>query len=751
MEAPIEHGTGTGSHIAEKGLDVTRRGTNLTRNRHSSTSPRRTHPVSNHPLGLELVGNYERVRLLEDLKRTVVEQLGNLPGELFAPIEARLQEAIRQGGGAQERVDLAALLALRARGASFVMRYRELLARNFDELRNRAGRDSHAAAMGLVEESDIDFHVAGQQVADAVSRQFARPLELLDQRFELLCVSIGAPNPANPVSAVRLVGAFQQAFAGTELSDTLRPQLLAEYERALLDVLAELYARLNGLMAQDGLVLDPRRHAPQPLPPAPKIPADVEAFRAPAETRVEYQRLRDLLHAWRGEPASASPLLPFGVREFQVDELAGIAAIVQRDVVPGFAQSLSGHGRLDEAIRAHLSTAALSFGINPETTRFSRREQDAIDLVSLLFTSLASMHALPDRGRQLLSRLVIAYVRVAFQDELLFMQPEHPARRLLDALALSCESNDGSTPQDRALLDRASELVMRVVADYNEDLAVFSLAADELESMLQQQRGRAEVAERRTAESMHGRERLQQARALANEALASAIAGRHLTREVGAFLSEPWLHHMVQVLLRDGQQSSRHVQVVALARTLVALDGAASRGLGGPVAKGLVNLEEALAQCAQSSGLDPRAAGEWLAGFARAMAFPDAPRMPADLPPPVVVEEADDDPATLRLVGGTDTLSYDSVVAAMMRELATGSWLRLVDEAGKEVSVKLAWISPLTGRRLLVDRRGLRQLVASPEQMAVLAAEGRLVLNPAASPFDEAMRAVRQQLAAAAA
>jgi hypothetical protein len=708
--------------------------------------------VSN-PLGIELVGNHERLRLLDELKRAVVEQLGNLPGQLFAPIETRLQDAIRQGGGAQARVDLAALLALRARGAGFVMRFRELLARNFDDLRNRAGRDSHASAMGLVEESDLDFHVAGQQVAETLSRHFTRPLELLDHRFELLCVSIGAPN-ANPVSAVRLVGAFQQAFAGAELSDSLRPQLFAEYERALLDCLGDLYARLNGLMAQEGLVLDPRRHAPaQPQPQAqpqpPKIPTDIETFRAPAETRVEFQRLRELLHAWRGEAASASPLLPFGVREFQVDELVGIAAIVQRDVVPGFAQSMCGHGRLDDAIRAHLSTAALSFGINPESTRFSRREQDAIDLVSLLFTSLASSHALPDRGRQLLSRLVIAYVRVAFQDELLFMQPEHPARRLLDALALSCESNDGSSPQDRALLDRASELVMRVVADYNEDLAVFSLAADELEAMLQQQRSRAEVAERRTAEAMHGRERLLQARTLAHDALQAAIAGRSLTREVGAFLSEPWLHHAVQVLLRDGVQSSRHVQVVALARTLVALDGAAARAVGAPVAKGLVNLEEALAQCAHSSGLDPHAAQDWLAGFARAMAFPDADRGPTEVPA-VAAEDGDDD-AGLRVVGGTDTLSYDPAVAAVMRELAPGAWLRLVDDAGKEASVKLAWVSPLTGRRLLVDRRGLRQLVASPEQMAVLAGEGRLAVNAAASPFDEAMRGVRRQLSAAAA
>ena len=699
--------------------------------------------MNNHPLGFELVGNHERLRLLEELKRVVVEQLGNLPSELFAPIEARLQQAIRKGGGAQERVDLAALLVLRARSAGLVMRYRELLARHFDDLRNRAGRDSRTSAMGLMAESELDFHLAGQQVAETVASHFPRALELLEQRFELLGISIGAPNASNPASALRLVGAFQQAFAGVELSDSLRPLLFAEYERALLQSLGDVYDRLNGLMAQDGLVVDPRRGV-QP----PKIPGDIETFRAPAETRVEFQRLRELLHAWRGDAANAVPQAATGTREFQVRELVGIAATIQAESVPNFVESLAGNGRLDEAIRTHLSAAARNFGIDPGSTCFSRREEDAIDLVALLFTSLASIHALPDRGRQLLARLVTAYVRLAFQDELLFMQSEHPARRLLNALAFSCESNDGSSPQDRALLERVDELVMRVVADYNEDLAVFTLAANEIESLLQQQRSRAEVAERRAAEALHGRERLQEARDQAGESLQSAIAGRPLTREVGAFLCGAWLHHAVQVLLRDGRQSSRYVQVMALARTLVALDGAAARGVGGPVARGLVNLEEVLAQCAQSSGLGPQAAGEWLAGLARAMAFPDAARVPAETP--ASTEDIGED-GSLRLVGGTDTLEFEPTVAAIMRELAPGTWLRLVDEAGKEVSVKLAWISPLTGRRLLVDRRGLRQLVASPERMAALSGEGRLVLNPAASPFDEAMRSVRRQLAAAAA
>ena len=60
-------------------------------------------------------------------------------------------------------------------------------------------------------------------------------------------------------------------------------------------------------------------------------------------------------------------------------------------------------------------------------------------------------------------------------------------------------------------------------------------------------------------------------------------------------------------------------------------------------------------------------------------------------------------------------------------------------------------MSPLTSRLLLVNRRGVRQLVASPEQLAALVRSGHLFAEADESPFDEAMRLVRQQLGRSAA
>ena len=110
---------------------------------------------------------------------------------------------------------------------------------------------------------------------------------------------------------------------------------------------------------------------------------------------------------------------------------------------------------------------------------------------------------------------------------------------------------------------------------------------------------------------------------------------------------------------------------------------------------------------------------------------------------------AETDQGPLRVVGGHAGLDFDPKVAERMRQLTPGEWLRLLDAQGEHVAAKVAWVSPLTGRFLLVNRRGVRVLVASAEQLASLAAEGRLVAGTEQAPFDEAMRQLQQRLSRA--
>jgi uncharacterized protein DUF1631 len=217
-----------------------------------------------------------------------------------------------------------------------------------------------------------------------------------------------------------------------------------------------------------------------------------------------------------------------------------------------------------------------------------------------------------------------------------------------------------------------------------------------------------------------------------------------MTGPVGEFLAQPWRHHLVQTLLRDGAGSPRHTETLALGDALLDADRIARAGNEGRrLADRLLSLQESITQCLASSGLDEDASMQQLADLVRALAL-------QPVPAPVVDEEAASEDASLWLAGGNDTISHDPEVAARMRRLLPGEWLRLMDPAGQAVAVKVAWISPMTGRFLLVNRRGLRVLVASATELAALAQAGRLHVGAERAPTDEAMRVLRDRLARAA-
>jgi len=716
--------------------------------------------------------------LLDELKRIAVEQLSAVPGGLYRPIEEQLQQSLRAAQSESTRKDLMAVLALRQRSAGQVMRYRELIGNSFDDFRGRILQGNRELPLGLVGEGELDFHLAGQRLAESIGRRYQQPLELLDLRFEALAQALGAVPTSNPVGATRLAGAFLRIFRDADISETLQPVLFRQYEQELGKVLGDLYGRLNALLVAHGFHAtrreeatparsDARREAPASdsyQPSAGSVPqqainratasAGIDVFRVSAEARVEHQRLRDMLHAWREDAQAALPEQPSQRavaerRELRVQELVSVASLLQRDGIQPLQAALANKRGLNDGIRQHLLDGARRLGLDTDQMRLGQHQEDAIDLVGMMFESLLDSHAMVEQARRMFMRLVMSYVKVALTDENLFVRADHPARRLLDTLALSCESNDGASPQDRELLQRASVLVERVVAEYNEDLAIFELTANELQDLLQQQRRRAEVVERRSAETVHGRERLLQARLQAASMLAQRISTQPFTHTIAHFMEHHWQHHLVQVLLREGHGSEHYRRVLALGDELLSIDQAAARGEGGRVAGRVLALHPGLVECLSSSGLDDQVASEWMAGLARTLAFPDAPREQRPLPPMPRLSDDGDDTRLLEVIDGHASLEYEDADAARIAALGPGSWMRLIDENGQEGSVKVAWISPLTSRLLLVNRRGVRKLVASPQQLAALIKVGRLFAEADEMPFDDAMRQVRQKLSQA--
>lgn len=731
--------------------------------------------MSGYPLGVAHPAHTDPARVIEEMKRLAVEQLGGLPQSLAQAVEA----TARASAGGPSFEEQGALQLLRQQGASHVMRFRARIASGFDEFRGPVLRGD--AELNLIEERHLDLHLAGQRLAEMLEQRYQRPLEVMGERLGALSEALGLQAGTNPIAPARLVGAFVDAYADTPLPEAFSGVMLRQYQLALGRVLDELYVRINALLATAGYGSDvhTRRATPQPssrtwlddkelveprarasdgreaspVPPRSQRPesGDESAIGAPrvsSRLAAELASLRAQLHARRSHAAERDPEAQqryLQRRPLPSRDVVTIASVLQSDPPDRYARALAESGRLAGAIRDQMLDGATRLGLGADQVRLGEQEEDAIDMVAMLFESLFRTHSLEERARRLYARLVLPYVKVALAGDAMFVQPQHPARRLLDAVTEACEGNDAATPQDRELLERASAVSQRIVAEYHEDLAVFEVAHAELEALLVQQRRRSEVQETRVAKATYGRERLAQARAIADAALAEQLGVRPLTAAVAEFLCAPWRHHYVQTLLRDGARCERAQEIRALGVALVEADALAADNRGKELADRLIALQPSLVQCLGSLGLDENAARHGVAMLLRDLSTPDAERRMHAVTPLAGDEPANDDPK-LWLVGGIATVEHDPAVAATIRRLQPGEWLRMIDAQGEATSVKVAWISPLTSRLLLVNRRGMRVLVAAPEELAAMVGAGRLMLGGERTPFSEAMQQLRQRL-----
>lgn len=633
-------------------------------------------------------------------------------------------------------------------------------------------------ALSLVAEDVLEDQLAQEQLARSLEKTLASVLEIFQHRLRILLGREQLPAEANPVSPVRLARALQMALQGIELALAVRLTVYKFLERALIPALPAIYERLNATLANAGIAQVPdtvRRIAPIRGPERPQGPAgghdvgqipgfeQVDARESggyggygpdnPAD-RMMFASMLDMLRNLRGsqQQPNVSPGAVMAPK-LATNDMLNVLAALQTDQGLGLdVESIDVDASLALQLRREVLEGARRMGLGDEETQLSLTDADALDLVGMMFDVLLDERQFDSDVRRKIVRMLVPYVRVAVRDRKLFLHKGHPARRLLNVVTEACQGNRGDGPHERELLGKVDTVIERLVTEYNEDMAIFSVLEQELKSYVDQYRRRSEIAERRAAEAQRGRERLQEARQhVANDL--SALRGEiDLPHVFARFIDNHVSHHLTQTWLRQGAQAQEYQEALR-AVTGLATDLEAARD-----SKTRHQLDQAerhiLRTILASSGCQGAAADEVIAALQSSLdhlvdnqAVVIEERLPqalqADLPPvEAPMPEMPAEPAA--------ALEYDEVLAERIGAMAVGSWLDLLQD-GRIEPVKISWVSPISGRLLLVNRRGIRVLVASAPELAAMVERNELRLREADTAFDDAMQRVAKRLQTAAA
>ena len=564
--------------------------------------------------------------------------------------------------------------------------------------------------------------------------------------------------------------------------------LFKYYERELIHDLRDLLTDINARLEAAGFRSD--KAAPKPAQkPKPKPdyvpPATADGYApaasdympsgagadpsegAPAEDRAVFEVLQQLLHAWRpaqpgGGQQGGRQTGGAGQRPLQANEMMSLLSLMQATVPQAVNEALD---RPEVSLAALLKNEVLRgasrIGLPPEDVSISQADEDAVDLVGMLFDVMFDERDFEQSARTMISRLVVPFVKAAVMDRRLFLYKTHPARRLLNSLAEAVEGNRGEGPQERELLQKAENTVDRLIAEFNEDLAIFETLEQELRQFLEQHRRRVELAERRAAEAQRGQERLEQARDLAKIELEQRTRGLDPTPAMRDFLERNWTHHLSMIALREGPDSGSWQTALTVADRLLSLlpkPGDPAEAIEPAVQAMREPIETVLA----SSGIIGEAAQDVMHGLADSLQRRARGQAPAktEVPAPdhddkvvqmperrsaVAAAMADLKPR-LEVVGGKAGIEVSDSDVEQMRQIKIGTWIHIAGEDGKHHPVKLSWISPISSRLMFVNRRGVRVLVASVEELAAMKQAGNLLVREQEQVFDQVLHRVMGKL-----
>ncbi len=721
--------------------------------------------------------------LVLDMRRRSTEHLQAVLARVFARADDWLFDLAKKDGVPDGSPYLHAMRALRTSRAPIERGFRDHLDRGFEGLgRQLKPADADGTPeLTLLEESELEQHLATNLIAEAIARIHGNQLDELSARLARMQGIATLDPELSPLSAHGLAGAIRAAHEDVDVPPDVRMVLFKYYERELIHDLRDLLTDLNARLAAAGFnPAGAQKPAPRPAPAPPPPSSDGyagavsdyggsagaagAAAGASHEDRQVFDALVQLLHNWRpgNQPGAAQNRANPDQRPMAAPEMMSVLSLLQSSVPNSVTEAINRpEASLAVLLKSELLQNAGRIGLPPDKVSMSQDDEDAVDLVGMLFDVMFDERDFEQASRTLISRLVVPFVKAAVMDRRLFLYKTHPARRLLNSLAEACEGNRGEGPQERELLQKAESTVDRLIAEFNEDIAIFETLEQELRSFLDQHRRRVELAERRAAEAQRGQERLEQARELAAKELEQRTQGLAPTPAMDDFLSRCWTHHLSMIALREGPESGSWQTALTVADRLLALlprEGVPAA----PVAPAIHALREPIETVLASSGITGEAAQDQISALANSLELLALGQTPPPVQPVVenviVLPErrsaataaaaaalADLKPR-LEVVGGRDDLEVDESDVEQMRQLKVGTWIHIAGEDGKHHPVKLSWVSPISSRLMFVNRRGVRVLVASVEELAAMKREGNLLVREQENVFDQVLHRVMGKL-----
>ena len=367
--------------------------------------------------------------------------------------------------------------------------------------------------LALVDTGSFDDWLTMKSIISAAQDELKKSQYEIEKRLTKL-VRFPIDEENNPIGLTQLCLAFHDAVQGLGASGYARKTLLETFEQSVVRRLGELYASLNGMFANGGVLPTVER--------SKQVVKASEAKRKASKDKTDSAKSEskpgaanaDGMSDSSDETASRTPTMLPPLRLGTAFQAAGNLIAMQRDAAqegtstPGeLVQGLSTWTPAQPTLEQQKDLLE-SLSILQRSPRFAQASEEGplalsqkltstwrsagleaspdhhmmLDIVSNLIDAIMDDPFVSDEVKVRVRRMAIPILKVAFQDPNFFEDQMHPARQVLDNLGrLDPESTEGFT-------DVIDSVVNGIVEDYEDDPSVFVKALSSLKLSVSKQR-----------------------------------------------------------------------------------------------------------------------------------------------------------------------------------------------------------------------------------------------------------------------
>lgn len=429
--------------------------------------------------------------------------------------------------------------------------------------------------LSLVQNDELEAQVARDNMINKANDAYAESLQHLIMRIDQL-VPVKVYQKNNPLGPHRLCGGFAESLESLSIDIKARLVLFKLFDKVVVGHLGKVYQELNQLLIDANILpsLKPGRPGVA-LRPARSTATGRGGSSAgqgsDSQAEQVLHTLRDLLAGGQEPTATASE--QESVRGDYGSQGGSQGQLASDDLVQALSraqqqsrQQLGQGDPLDfKALLNDLQRGQKRQPINPV-------DQDVINLVSMMFEFILDDRNLADPMKALLGRLQIPLVKVAIADKSFFSKGGHPARRLLNEMAMAALGWQDTGEENRRkdnLYKKIEVTVQAILSGFDRDIGIFERMLVDFRSFQEKERRRAKILEQRTLDAEDGKARAERARAQVDSALAAVSRGRDLPEAAQRLLQDAWAKVLFIIGLKQGTDSDDWRQALVQAEDLV--------------------------------------------------------------------------------------------------------------------------------------------------------------------------------------